>query len=201
MRTRKLLLDLHDLLTAGLRDYPFPVPCVYGAAMEGGQPRSASEAFSAQNASESECCTGCAAERHLHDVRVFLHGLPEELGEGCYPFVVIRWAEGRQEDTQTQTLAHETVGFVLGVYAPENQEQAGLLTAELLDAVRQILWRNRLLAKMFELVPPLRSGIPSPKEKWNQYHMATVEAEWNYVLPPRGMGKNGAEYGISTGIR
>ena len=97
MRTRKLLLDLHDLLTAGLRDYPFPVPCVYGAAMEGGQPRSASEAFSAQNASESECCTGCAAERHLHDVRVFLHGLPEELGEGCYPFVVIRWAEGRRK--------------------------------------------------------------------------------------------------------
>lgn len=171
MRTRKLLLDLHDLLTAGLRDYPFPAP----DSDEGA----------------GEAC----------DVRVFLHGLPEELGEGCYPFVVIRWAEGRQEDTQTQTLAHETVGFVLGVYAPENQEQAGLLTAELLDAVRQILWRNRLLAKMFELVPPLRSGIPSPKEKWNQYHMATVEAEWNYVLPPRGMGKNGAEYGVSTGIR
>lgn len=135
------------------------------------------------------------------DVRVFLHGLPEEMGEECFPFVIIRWTEGRLEDTETQTLGLETVGFVLGVYAPDDQRQAGIITAELLDAVRQILWRNRLLARMFDLQPPLRSGIPSPKEKWNQYHMATVEATWNYVLPPRGMGKDGAEYGISTGLR
>ena len=34
------------------------------AAREGGQPRSGSEAFSAQNASESECPPGWGAERH-----------------------------------------------------------------------------------------------------------------------------------------
>lgn len=135
------------------------------------------------------------------DVRVFFHGLPDgQDGEG-YPFVVIRWVEGRIEENETQTLAFETVGLVLGVYAPKNQEQAGILTSELLDVVRQILWSNRQLEQLFDLVPPLRATIPGPKEKWNQYHLASVEAEWNYVLPGRGLGKHGAEYGFSTGFR
>lgn len=135
------------------------------------------------------------------DARVFLHGLPEEQGGESYPFIVVRWVEGRLEETETQALAFETVGLVLGVYAPRNQEQAGVLMTDMLDAVRQILWRNRQLARMFDLVPPLRAAIPGPKEKWNQYHLASVEAEWNYVLPSRGLGKNGAEYGPGTRFR
>ena len=106
---------------------------------------------------------------------------------------MIRWAEGKIEEDEGRTLGVETVGLVLGVYAPRDQEQAGLVSADLLDAVRQIVWRNRLLARTFDLVPPLRASIPAPKERWNQYHMATVEAEWNYALPRRGMGKEGSQ--------
>ena len=32
------------------------------------------------------------------DVRVFLHGLPQEQGDACYPFVIVRWISGSMEE-------------------------------------------------------------------------------------------------------
>lgn len=121
--------------------------------------------------------------------RIFLHGLPDEPGEETYPFIVLRWVEGSIEAEEVRTLAQETLALILGVYAPKDMAQAGMLLAELLDAVRQSLWRRPLLAQMFELVQPLRAAVPGPKDRWNQYHMATVEVTYNYVLPSRGPGK------------
>jgi hypothetical protein len=97
------------------------------------------------------------------------------------------------DEEESRVRGREVVGMVIGVYAPKNQEQAGLISAALLDEVRRIVWRNRLVAEKFELEPPLRAAIPPPEKRWNQYHMATVEAEYNYALPPRGLGKEGSQ--------
>ena len=66
------------------------------------------------------------------DVRVFLHGLPQEQGDACYPFVIVRWISGSMEEETAQvTRLRETVGLALGVYASKTQEQAGILLADM----------------------------------------------------------------------
>ena len=88
----------------------------------------------------------------MQPVQVFLHGLPERQQEGCYPFVIVRWIEGQVElEPDHKTMLHDTVGLALGVYSPADQEQAGLLLAEMLDCLRRQLWKTRLLAERFEL--------------------------------------------------
>nr|DAG10446.1 MAG TPA: tail completion protein [Caudoviricetes sp.] len=122
------------------------------------------------------------------DVRVFLHGLPQEQGDACYPFVIVRWISGSMEEETAQvTRLRETVGLALGVYASKTQEQAGILLAELLDCLRRSLWKGRILAGRFELEEPVKAEIPTPRTRWNEYHLATIETVWNYVWPSRGL--------------
>ena len=108
------------------------------------------------------------------DLQVFLHGLPDEQGRRTYPFI---GAEGR-----------ETLALVLGMYAPESQEQAGLILAELLDWTRAVLRRNRVVAKKFQLELPLKASIPDPERQWMEYHMATVFPEYQYIIPSIPLG-------------
>ncbi|MDE7064853.1 MAG: hypothetical protein K2O70_05195, partial [Desulfovibrionaceae bacterium] len=69
--------------------------------------------------------------------------------------------------------------------APESQEQAGLLTAEILDVLRASLMRQRLLADMFDLELPLKGSQPEPRKQWNEYHLATLITRWNYAISRR----------------
>ena len=118
------------------------------------------------------------------DVRVFLHGLPQEQGDACYPFVIVRWISGSMEEETAQVTR---LGLALGVYASKTQEQAGILLAELLDCLRRPLWKGRVLAGRFELEEPVKAEIPTPRTRWNEYHLATIETVWNYVWPSRGL--------------
>ncbi len=121
-----------------------------------------------------------------HDCRVFLYGLPANLEEECYPFVIVRWLEGKIESLiDAQTILTDTVALALGVYAPKSQAQAGILCAELLDVLRRALWKERLLARRFELVEPLLAAIPEPGRQIHQYHLATIQTVWNYSWPPK----------------
>ncbi|MBQ3059608.1 MAG: hypothetical protein IJD16_04755 [Desulfovibrio sp.] len=131
-----------------------------------------------------------APDGESRDVQVFLHGLPEGEEDTTYPFVLVRWVEGHiNSEPDHKTVLHDTVALVLGVYSPTSQEEAGLLTAELLDCLRRALWKQRLLARMFELEEPLRCAIPQPGQRWHEYHMATIETVWNYVWPPKGLAE------------
>lgn len=122
------------------------------------------------------------------DTRVFLHGLPQEQGDACYPFVIVRWISGSIESETAQvTRLRETVGLALGIHSPETQEQAGILLAELLDCLRRYFWKGRVLAGRFELEEPVKAEIPTPRQRWNEYHLATMETVWNYVWPSRGL--------------
>ena len=80
------------------------------------------------------------------DVRVFLHGLPQEQDDACYPFVIVRWISGSMEEKQPRSRACARLGGWPGVYASKTQEQAGILLAELLDCLRRSLWKGRVLA-------------------------------------------------------
>ena len=80
------------------------------------------------------------------DLQVFLHGLPDEQGRRTYPFICVRWVSGdinEGVDGYIGAEGRETLALVLGMYAPESQEQAGLILAELLDWTRAVLRRNR----------------------------------------------------------
>lgn len=75
------------------------------------------------------------------DLQVFLHGLPDEQGRRTYPFICVRWVSGdinEGVDGYIGAEGRETLALVLGMYAPESQEQAGLILAELLDWTRAV---------------------------------------------------------------
>lgn len=123
--------------------------------------------------------------------RVFIHNLPDRLSESgdlpaTYPFVIIRLAEGETDDNQCRCI--DTVVLAVGVWAPESQEQAGLLTAQTLDFLRISLRAKRLINERFELE---EAGFtqPEPQKQWNEYHLATVNTRWNYTIPRRAVGE------------
>ena len=116
-----------------------------------------------------------APDGSCEDLQVFLHGLPDEQGRRTYPFICVRWVSGdinEGVDGYIGAEGRETLALVLGMYAPESQEQAGLILAELLDWTRAVLRRNRVVAKKFQL----------------EYHMATVFPEYQYIIPSIPLG-------------
>ena len=121
------------------------------------------------------------------DLQVFLHGLPEDQ-RGTYPFIWLRWASGGIDEGMEGAEGRETLALVIGMFAPEGQEQAGLLLAELLDWLRAVLRRNRVVAKKFELQYPLKSSMPEPDRQWIEHHYATVYPEYQYVFPSIPLG-------------
>lgn len=127
-------------------------------------------------------------EEKMQDVRVFLHGLPEEQEAGIFPFVIVRFTDSEiASERDGQTILRDTVLLALGVYAPKDQRQAGLLCAELLDCLRRAIWKKRLLAEVFELVEPLRASCPDSGRQMHRYHWATLETVWNYTWPPKAL--------------
>ena len=125
------------------------------------------------------------------DLEVFIHGLPDEQGRRTYPFICVRWAGGdisEGADVYGGAEGRETLALVLGLYAPESQEQAGLILAELLDWTRAVLRRNRVVAQKFELALPLKASVPDPEKQWMEYHLATLYPEYQYVIPSTPLG-------------
>lgn len=145
-----------------------------------------------------------SASGEWRDCRVFLHGLPDGQDEETYPFVVVRWQEGEIESLEdARTILQDTVLLILGVHAPQSQEQAGLLCAELLDCLRRALWKQRILDRRFELVEPLRSSMLEPGRQQHRFYMASIVTVWNYVWPPKamelvGMSQTGFDLSISS---
>lgn len=132
-----------------------------------------------------------APDGACEDLQVFLHGLPEEQGTRAYPFICVRWVGGDLNegmDFYGGAEGRETLALVLGLYAPESQEQAGLILAELLDWTRAVLRRNRIVAGKFQLELPLRASVPDPEKQWIEYHMATIFPEYTYVIPSTPLG-------------
>lgn len=132
-----------------------------------------------------------APDGSCEDLQVFLHGLPDEQGRRTYPFICVRWVSGdinEGVDGYIGAEGRETLALVLCMYAPESQEQAGLILAELLDWTRAVLRRNRVVAKKFQLELPLKASIPDPEKQWMEYHMATVFPEYQYIIPSIPLG-------------
>lgn len=126
-------------------------------------------------------------EGPVQDCRVFWHGLPEEQEAGTWPFIVCRFVDGEvTSEADGKTVLKDTVALILGVHSPASQKQAGLLLAELVDLLRAVLWRKRLLAGRFELEEPLRARVADMEQKVHKFHLATLETTWNYVWPPKG---------------
>ena len=129
-----------------------------------------------------------------HSCRVFLHGLSDAQDAKTYPFVCVRWMDGELEEADAQASVKETVGLVLGVYTPESQEAAGILLAELVDALMGIVRRTRLLAQKFQLQLPIHASMPDPERKWNEYHMATLTTTWQYAIPVTPLFEGGRSF-------
>ena len=122
---------------------------------------------------------------------VFIHNLPDRqtaAGEipAAWPFVIVRLDEGETDDDQC--LCIDTVVLAVGVWAPESQEQAGLLAAQTLDAIRISLRATRIIGERCVL-DELNITQPEPQKQWNEYHLATVKTRWNYTIPRRAVGQ------------
>lgn len=118
-------------------------------------------------------------------VQVFLHSWPQDQLIDAFPSIVIRWAGSEMEEDGPQFIIEETIAIGIGVYAPKDQRQAGILLAELNDAVLQILhkYSNRLVANRFERSWPILCQQPEPDRKWSEYHAATIVTKWDYPVP------------------
>ena len=119
--------------------------------------------------------------------RVFIHNLPDRQNEvdSVYPFIIVRLAEGETHDADCRCV--DSLLLAVGVWAPQSQEQAGLLLAQTLDFLRIGLRAERIIGECFEL-EELRFAQPDPQKQWNEYHMATVNTRWNYTIPRRAVG-------------
>ena len=177
MKTRSLMLAVKAMLVHALEDYPFPLP-ERGTELCG-------------MAAEALCGEAPPLTRRpaAGDLKVFLHGLPEKMGDRTYPFVCIRWTKGEVDEKEWQGGGLETLALIIGVHAPRNQEQAGLLLAEALDWIRAALRRNRIVDGRYQLNLPLSASIPDYEKRWNEFHMATVFADYDYVIPPTPLGE------------
>lgn len=177
MKTRSLMLAVKAMLVHALEDYPFPIPEVR-ADVSG----LAGEAVSG----EAPALVGKPA---ASDLKVFLHGLPDEQESGTYPFVCVRWVKGDINEGMGSAGCTETLALIIGVHAPQSQEEAGLLLAEALDWIRAALRRNRVVNERYQLNLPLSASIPDYEKRWNEFHMATVFADYDYVIPPTPLGE------------
>ncbi len=123
--------------------------------------------------------------------RIFIHNLPDRVSEtgdppASYPFVIIRLAGGETDDALCRCT--DTVVLAVGVWSPESQEQAGLLTVQMLDFLRISLRAARIIGKRFEL-EELSVTQPEPHKQWNEYHLSSVNTRWNYTIPRRAVGE------------
>ena len=119
-------------------------------------------------------------DRALH---VYLHAWPQDQSSDVFPSICIRWAGSEMDEEGPEAKIVETVAIAIGVYSPDNQEQAGLLLAQLNDAVMWVVRKHRIVADMFERILPVRSEQPSPDRKWSEYHAATIVTQWDYQIP------------------
>lgn len=119
------------------------------------------------------------------DLRVFLHNLPDAQEDGTYPFVIVRWTLGEMEAVNSTTSLTDTVSLYCGVFNPRHPAEAGLLMAELIDALRMAIWPTRVLAGRFEQTGPLKIQAVEPERQVHHYHLATIETVWNFVWPAR----------------
>ncbi|MDR2503774.1 MAG: hypothetical protein LBD82_05255 [Deltaproteobacteria bacterium] len=125
---------------------------------------------------------------------VFLGGLPTTGTENLpdrFPFVLILWDNGSDQENETNESVDET-SLVIGLHTPPgangpDAEEAELLCAAVMDHLRLALMRHRLLGGRFELELPLTSAKPDPGKKQHLYHLMTVSAKWRYALPQRLM--------------
>ena len=120
------------------------------------------------------------------DVTVYLHDVPEECSSQ-FPLVVIRWLSGITEGEGASQYAEDTVLLYLCVYAG-NQREAGLLTANLLDALRGTLWMERVISRKFCLQGSIKAHIPEPQQQINSFHVATIQATYRYGIPVQPVG-------------
>ncbi|MDL2279072.1 hypothetical protein LJC15_00210 [Desulfovibrio sp. OttesenSCG-928-G11] len=160
MRAHKLLLDLKDFLSPLLAEFPLPSP-------------------------------DPAAEQGLGQAKIFFGNVPDSPAEEMperFPFVILRWMEGEDNEDSSATSHEEQAALILGVFAPQGPEQAELVTAALLDFLREKLLERRLLpesAPMFDLVLPLACAKPEPEKRQHNYHIATILTRWNHVSARR----------------
>ena len=119
-------------------------------------------------------------DRPLH---IYLHAWPQDQTSDVFPSICIRWGGSEMGEEEAEAHLVDTVAIALGVYAPDNQEEAGLLLAQLNDAVMTTLNKYRLLANQFQRIYPVRSEQPSPDRKWSEYHAATIVTQWDYMVP------------------
>lgn len=121
--------------------------------------------------------------------QVYIHNLPiQEVSQkkGVFPFVIIRFDEKKLEENYTE----DTLVFALGVNEDSSQENAGLMLADLHDALTRIFYSERIVGSFFETVLPIKAKQVEPEKKWNEYHFSSMEITFSYnSLPPRPLGR------------
>lgn len=96
-------------------------------------------------------------------LQVFIHNLPvQEVSENdsLFPFVIIRLDEKKLEEAYTE----DTLVFALGVNENSDQEQAGLLLAELHDALFRLFYEKRIVGDFLKRFCQSRQSKLSRKE-------------------------------------
>lgn len=122
------------------------------------------------------------------NLNVYIHNLPmQEVSqqEKIFPFVIIRFDGKKLDENYTE----DTLVFALGVNENQNQEEAGLLLADLHDALTRIFYEKRIVGGFFETLLPVQAKQAEPEKKWNEYHFSSMEITFSYnSLPPRPLG-------------
>lgn len=110
-------------------------------------------------------------------LNIFEQNLPQKSADdqSLFPFVIVKLLEGEQKGEQDENVT--TVGFVIGTYDDDNQNQGYRDVAQIINKIVEVLKKEPVINRQFTLKYPLKWRIL--EEETDPYYYGAVETSWS----------------------
>ncbi|MEK4883670.1 hypothetical protein NST81_02915 [Bacillus sp. FSL W8-0223] len=113
-------------------------------------------------------------------VNIFEQNLPQksDKDQDLFPFVIVKLLEGEQkgeQDEQNENIT--TVGFVIGTFDDDNQNQGYRDVTQIINKIVEVLKKEPVINRRFTLKYPLKWRIL--EEETDPYYYGAVETSWS----------------------
>lgn len=112
-------------------------------------------------------------------LNIFEQNLPQksDKDQDLFPFVIVKLLEGEQkgeQDEQDENIT--TVGFVIGTFDDDNQNQGYRDVTQIINKIEEVLKKEPVINRQFTLKYPLKWRIL--EEETAPYYYGAVETNW-----------------------
>jgi len=109
-------------------------------------------------------------------LNIFEQNLPQksDKDQDLFPFVIVKLLEGEQKGEQDENVT--TVGFVIGTFDDDNQNQGYRDVTQIINKIEEVLKKEPVINRQFTLKYPLKWRIL--EEETDPYYYGAVETNW-----------------------